>query len=308
MKRSEISPIKVKQYFRRNLMRIMRHDILDAGYSKDVFKDEDVFYLHSVLMKRIISTHPRDIKYANTFVSPTDPNLSNGLEELKDKIRNGENINPYLSKTLDNILFFDGMLFDWGIYHFHLGSVTEGEKYSGRTGDILYAFVTNETVYFLTIAGHGHWEDKELLEIFASNWSEYTIEGEVRSLNFTPDEIKRWRKLGINVIHNLSNGKSLPPMGMGFTTDGKSLAAGMDCAAINRWLRDLENEVKNKAKEAYEECIKQGVPEDMLIKQFNFVLNRTSADCISAVQVRDDKSENVIIDYQMPSIRKRIYG
>lgn len=307
MKREE-SPIKVRQYFRRNLMRIMRHDILDAGYPKNVFKTEDIFYLHSVLMKRLIRSHPRNILYSDTFVRPTDANLLAGLEKLEDKIRNGENINPHLSTRLDNILFFDGMLYDWGIYHFHLGAVVDGAKYSERTGDILYAFVTNETVYFLTIAGHGHWEDKELLEIFASNWSEYTIEGEVRPLNFTPDEIKRWRMRGINVIHNLSNGKSLPPMGMGFTTDGKSLAAGMDCAAINRWLRQRVAEVTTKANQAYEESKARGVPEEMLVKQFNFVLKRTSEDCISVVQVRDDQSENIIVDYQMPSIRKLIYG
>jgi hypothetical protein len=75
----------------------------------------------------------------------------------------------------------------------------------------LFAIVTLTDVYFIKIANHGNWSDKELLEIVDANWPElidrYRIEGEpVRT--FSSEEIGELRKAHVNTMIKLSSGRS----------------------------------------------------------------------------------------------------
>ena len=297
-------PITVRHYFRKSLMRIMPKSSIHA---------DELTYQYLVLRHRLIRAKPRTILYSNRFVRPTNPDLLAGLEEIEDKIYKGGNINPYLSNTIEDINFFDGMLYDWGIYHFHMGHAKEGDKRSGRTGDLIYAYVTDNTVYFIIIAGHRQWENKELLDIIALNWSnlaaKFELEGKVLTPNWTETDIRKMRKGGINVTHNLACGKSLVPMGMGVTTNGKSIFAAIGVTDINRWLKQLERQAKSVAILDYKVFKAMGVPEDMLPTKYKYMFQRTSDECICIIQYVDDDSIGEILDcYEFMTPKKMIYG
>lgn len=118
-------------------------------------------------LSKIIKAVPRKVVESKNFVIP-DVHLA-GYEKLVKKIENGEDINMYLSKGVDNTMFSDRFLDDYGCVHFHLGNNIEG-KYINRTGPIALAFVTHDEIFFIEtkLHGRGHpytWTDKSVLEI-----------------------------------------------------------------------------------------------------------------------------------------------
>ena len=112
----------INHHFEDDMKRVLRKDILDVGYPACDIDPDNVIYQYFVLKKRLIKKCPRQIKYADTFVRPTDPVLEQGLSLFEEKIRRGDDVNPHLNKAMANINYQDKMLFDWDIYHFHLGT------------------------------------------------------------------------------------------------------------------------------------------------------------------------------------------
>lgn len=118
-------------------------------------------------LSKIIKAVPRKVVESKNFVIPNEHLV--GYEKLVKKIEYGEDINMYLSKGIDNTMFSDRFLDDYGCVHFHLGNNMEG-KYIERTGPIALAFVTHDEIFFIEtkLHGEGHlytWTDKSVLEI-----------------------------------------------------------------------------------------------------------------------------------------------
>ena len=310
-----IGHILINEHFMKDMERIMRRDILDIGYSEDAIDMEHVIYQFCVLYKRLIHNHPRKIYYADTFVRPTDDRYAAGLDALEAKIRNGENVNPHLSRTTKRINYKDGMLFDWNIYHFHLGVDMEDDNYSGRTGDVLYAYVEEDAMYFLAIAPHGQWEDKQLLEIIVRNWEEllsiYAIDADIEKPFDSKEDIKMFREGNINSMIKLSNGKTYISMGGGFMTNGFSASARFSQSHIMRFVQDLESTAKVKIYESVKQMLKK-----QEFMKFNYIepyvyqlaLRRINEDRIGIVQIKSDMSEKIVYEHPFPSLRRGIYG
>ena len=153
------------------LANIFRQDLEDLGYSTTSLRTpEEVTMMYVTTYERLVSKRVRSIEFANGFQVPS--HLQSGFDLLCEKFRNGCSVYPHLSRTTDKMDFQDKMLFDWGIHHFHLGTVIENDGYVNRTGDVLYAIVSEDKVRCLVIQPHNHWADKDLLEIVLANWPE----------------------------------------------------------------------------------------------------------------------------------------
>lgn len=313
--KSPIGHILINEHFMKDMERIMRQDILKIGYSEDAIDMEHVIYQFCVLYKRLIHNHPRKIYYADTFVRPTDDRYAAGLDALEAKIRNGENVNPHLSRTTKRINYKDGILFDWNIYHFHLGVDIEDDNYSGRTGDVLYAYVEENAMYFLAIAPHGQWEDKQLLEIIVRNWEEllsiYAIDADIEKPFDSKEDIKMFREGNINSMIKLSNGKTYISMGGGFMTNGFSASARFSQSYIMRFVKDLER----IAKEKVYKCVNQRLKKQEFVLSnhiepyvYQLALRRTTEDRIGIVQIKSDMSEKIVYEHPFPSLKRVIYG
>lgn len=188
---------------------------------KELF-NQHLIYEYSNLRERLIPAKPRKIIYSKNFIRK--PDCENGLKLLEEKIKNGKSITPHLSRKILQAKYSDGLLFDFGIYHLHLG-VQQDEKHpiliEGKD-DILYAAFTENEAFFICIDKHGRWGDTELLKIIQTEFPEVLEKWElpnVTGLSFYPTEEERikLRKIGINTPVEV-NGKYYITPGGGINT------------------------------------------------------------------------------------------
>jgi|GEM_PF-5892401 hypothetical protein len=157
---------------------ILRKLIEESGYrynKKNSLKtSRDVIHMFFTMEKRIPAKRPRIVHRAKDFVCPDK--YQKGLDQLIEKFERGDDLYPYLTKTIRALDFSDGLLFDWDMYHFHLGETIE-KGFITRTKHILYAIVKDDDVYLIIIAPHGKdiedhiaWSNIDLVQIAHDNW------------------------------------------------------------------------------------------------------------------------------------------
>lgn len=207
-----------------SLAKIFKKEIEDLGFdTSKLVTDEDIFDTYCSYLSRLVETRSRKIHKADGFICPKD--VEEGLAWLEDKIENGKSVNAHLNKaTKTNKL--DGLLYDWGIQHLHLGKKLDASGFVERTGFVLFAIFKADDVYFIDIRNHNGWSDTDLLEIVNKNWpnliSNYRITGR-SEINPSSSTITKFRKKGINHIIKLSDGNSFIPIGGGITAAATSI-------------------------------------------------------------------------------------
>ncbi|MFH7764580.1 hypothetical protein [Acinetobacter sp. BSP-28] len=117
-------------------------------------------------LSKVIKKKPRSVTTSKNFNVPNEHLI--GYQNLVQRVESGEDINIYLSKSINNLMFSDRFLDDYGCVHFHLGEVLVG-KYIERTGPVALAFVTDDEIFFIETKHHGKdpytWSNKSVLEI-----------------------------------------------------------------------------------------------------------------------------------------------
>ena len=135
---------------------------------------EDLWYDFFNLQKKSVSPQKRIVHYSKEFACPSEVEL--GLKLLVQKFENGNDVSLHLSKDATSPSEFDGLLYDWGIYHFHLGETIDHQTGRiERTGPVLFAKIDNENVYCINVYSHGKnvqqpWAKQDLLKIIHNNW------------------------------------------------------------------------------------------------------------------------------------------
>lgn len=225
-----------------DLVKIFRQEIEEVGYPTASITDPyKLIIMYFTMRKRLVEKRPRKVVFPQGFKCP--PALQKGFDTLVKKFENGEDVNPHLSRTTKNLEFPDLMLFDWNIHHFHLGTTLEGDGFMSRTGDILYAIVTKEEVYFIKIQPHNHWCDLDLIETVHQNWPNligtFKIDG-TPEVAFNSTEIAQLRKAHVNVMITTQDGTGYLGMGMGFMTDGSSSGAAFQAVRKAHEAKNIE--------------------------------------------------------------------
>lgn len=232
------------------LARIFKKEIQEMGFDiSSLNTDEDVLQSYCSYKFRLIENRPRTIHKADTFSCPDD--VKAGLDWVESKINAGECLNPHLnSATVKDKL--DGLLYDWGIHHLHLGTTFVRPGYVERTGPVLFAVFRPNDVYFVDIRDHEGWSDKNLLEIINRNWPDllslYKMDGVKPDMGFSEGDITVLRRSCINTFHELSDGHSYLSMGGGITTGGTSIESMRSYVELIRMLCSVEDEIKANAK------------------------------------------------------------
>lgn len=126
-------------------------------------------YLH--WKTRLVPTRKRKIQIAPEVTADKRwKELKNGINSLLDKIRNGEDVQPYLSKrahsygytpshrvrsgAVDSWEDKDQILNTKGFHHFHLNMNVQPTGLSGRTDDVLFAYVSRDAFHAIGIFNH----------------------------------------------------------------------------------------------------------------------------------------------------------
>lgn len=168
---------------------------------------------------KLITVRKRTVSYAKNFSVKSENQA--GFNTLVALISNGDNVNAYLSKGALKADIVDGMLDNFGIKHFHLGSKLNNE-FIERTEEIALGLVTPDEVFFIIskLHGKGHgdiWYEKDVLEIIHSERPELIGYRKVSCMeNLEPivsetKDIKELRKQHLVTAVTLSDGTSYMP-------------------------------------------------------------------------------------------------
>ncbi|WP_312395761.1 hypothetical protein [Stutzerimonas kunmingensis] len=134
--------------------------------------DEQIPVFFFDTFRRRISPTPRVVKVADDFVCPVDKEA--GWELLKRNVEQGLDLTPHFSEGHLTLLNTDGLLNEWGVHHFHLGTERwpKKPKLIKRTGPLVCAYVTEDTFYAIQVLPHRQWARQEIVESLHRNWPE----------------------------------------------------------------------------------------------------------------------------------------
>ncbi|MBD3350055.1 MAG: hypothetical protein GF364_01035 [Candidatus Lokiarchaeota archaeon] len=224
------------------------------------------------LTTRLVDPKPREVLKSDLFYCPK--RFRTVLENLENKIKNGEDLTPYLSSRVGWVddeggrkdRHRDRLLIAWGIHHIHLGEKKGSNGFIERTGPLLFVRFTEEKAYFLIIRRHGRrtkkngqkskryhypWNRQFFIDILHNNWSDSIRDNEVGLEYEAPsdEEIKQWMRGYINVPPKTKNGTAYFGPGSGFTLSGDSIDNVRTCHHIFRCLESTEGYLRDNATE-----------------------------------------------------------
>lgn len=197
-----------------------------------------------------ITAKKRTVFFSKEFTCP--PVFKKRVVEIQKRIEKGLSIKPFLSKGSSRIKNKDYLLYDWNIYHLHLGKLDmKNSKFSSRTNELLFIYVTEESIYFIDILNHESFTEKKLLSIIRSNWpfllDEFLIEGVLElSPMLSEDDIGLFRKKGISMFTQLDSGEIFFPPGRGIvSTSDSAKSVHSTLSVLNHLRKSQESVVKN---------------------------------------------------------------
>ncbi|MCY4386917.1 MAG: hypothetical protein OXC18_07395 [Desulfurellaceae bacterium] len=240
--------------FKSDLEQIIKEqfDINDISYEANM----DVGRLaarYFEMLNRLIVPSPRNVVFSEEIHDSLGRLARETEAEEREKVleawraiflirlllEEGKNVNGFLStriKSATGEKSKDGLLWDFGMHHFHLSTKYESSGFVERSGYLLYAVITQEGAYFVDIGPHRdprgqgrEWVRQDLLRIVHSNWPELIESHVLRGLTgsvLTDEEKWNLRKKNANHVTDLG-GKAVLPIGGGTTSDGSSLACRM---------------------------------------------------------------------------------
>ena len=229
---------------------------------------EDLWYEYLNMQKKSVRPQKRVVHYSKEFTCP--PEVELGLKLLERKFENGDDVSLHLSKDATSPSEFDGLLYDWGIYHFHLGEVIDNQTGRiERTGPVLFAKVDNENVYCINIYNHGKnvqqpWSKQEMLRIIHNNWPQTIAKWklpdgiELYPENILPSSDTQYaslRKSGISMPIFIDKGIAYFSPGGGYMSTGHSQEIVRYCQKIHNTLKLNELYVRESLIKGHESQI-----------------------------------------------------
>lgn len=249
---------------------------------------QDRLYSYANLLEKIPSLQPRSIKYSADFHCPDE--YRTGLSQLENKIKTGQSLFPHLSRKIFTADEQDGMLFDFGVFHLHLGikADTNHPSLIEGTDQVLYVMFDNTTAYFLVVDHHGRWVDTELMRIAKRNFPEVLESRKVKGIVELNEKISdgdrsKLRKARINAFIEI-DGDVYASHNMGINSAGGSVHAVIKINRTLRRLRDIQHLVQDII-ETHQEEIRR----TFSVARFTLKLHN-----LSPLTIIDDAS-NVII-------------
>ena len=105
----------------------------------------------------------------------------NAVFRIRYIMASGGDLTPYQGKGIIDATSKDGLLWDYGMHHFHLSSGFERSGFARRSGYLLFALVADEDAFLVDVRNHRdpedlQWVRQDLLKIVHRNWPEITSE------------------------------------------------------------------------------------------------------------------------------------
>ncbi|WP_144064169.1 hypothetical protein [Faecalibacterium sp. An58] len=229
---------------------LVRYRLKQQGIKTKARQEFELWYEYFNLRKKMITPRKRHVWYSKEFQCPEENRK--GLNILIEKLESGQDVSAYLNKASSNPDAFDMLLYDWGIYHFHLGEKKErNSNYIERTGPVLFARIDQDNAYFIQIYRHGKgvdkqpWSRQEMIKIIHDNWPQtierYLVPGVRCMTEKISDQMRETlRKNGMFSFVEVSENVVYMPMGGGYASSGHSEEIVLLCNRIHNNLKLAE--------------------------------------------------------------------
>ena len=186
---------------------------------------------------------------------------------LRQVLVDGVNVNAFLSKNISPTRTgWDGLLWNYGMHHFHLGPETD--KHGFRDNALSHLLFAISYPYGCVLRGRQGgtqspkdgigWVSQELLRIVHSSWPnliEANVLHGVSGDELTDEEMQELRRKNMNYAMNI-HGKAIAPLRGGMASDGSSVLCTLSAISFLKELRYHEEVLRN-------EEVRQAVAEDL---------------------------------------------
>ncbi|MEK4207155.1 hypothetical protein [Paenibacillus sp. FSL R10-2788] len=225
-----------------------RYPFLKENEYKNIpLKEVSLIYFN--WFTRIIQPANRKVHYSKEFKCPTT--IQTRLDWVVEKIQTGQDLIPHQSRSLKKVKFNDGLYFDWGIHHLHLGNEVDDDgfvkrnKTSELSDHLLYVFFTEKDAYIIQVMDHSSFSKQELVGIIHKNWSEAIMQykfGDNASLthSLSDEDVGLLRKAGITTATEVEGNVVYGPLGGGITIAGTSGKATMHSIKYHNKIKLIE--------------------------------------------------------------------
>ncbi len=239
--------------FKSDLVRIIKQNFDNAGVAYD--NNMDVCSLtasYLEMLNRRIVPFPRTVHFSEEIHNSLGSLIRECDVERQEKAREawttvffiryllaeGQSVNGFLSTRIEFATgkgSRDGLLWDFGLHHFHLSRKPHSDKkiwekgFVERSDYLLFAIITQNHAYLVDVRPHQDpqnlgWVRQELRKIVYRNWPEliepHILRG-VRGDMVTDEELRELRRKNVNHCPELG-GRAVAPLGGGTMADGSS--------------------------------------------------------------------------------------
>lgn len=247
-----------------DLKRLAEKELSDLGFTGKPGDDLDLVLVRYHNARRRIPQRVSWTVLRSTEVSkklsghalanaPQD--IGAGLREFIDKAENGADLKPHLSTKIADPDYQDLMFYDWGTYHFHLGTqpCLKCPGFIARTDELLFAMThpQEDWMYLVDIHPHkGAFENQDLIRIVRSDWPEILLAYKLKGISVerseprSDEDVREDRKCGLNSLTVPPGGDVLAPPGGGITTAGTGVANRLAADQDKRHVRTLQERVR----------------------------------------------------------------
>ena len=182
---------------------------------------------------------------------------------LRQLLADGDNVNGFLTMNIGRAAALDGLLWQYGLHHFHLGRETDKDGFVERSDYLLFAIVAPTDTYFVDVRPHPPrrgigWVSQDLPRIVHSNWPKLIERNVLHGIlgnNLTDEEMQELRRKNVNYAINI-DGKAIAPLLGGMAGDGSSVLCTLSASRLMKELRYHEEVLRN-------EEVRQAVAQDM---------------------------------------------
>ena len=276
------------------MARECKKQLISAGYSDPTSAvDEDIVRAYLNVRRRRVSIRRRTVHKA-AYSVPFD--LVEGEKKFLAKAKAGDDLRPHQSTRLEQSNYEDGMLNDFGIQHFHLGTTQHPTKPSffARTDPLLFAMVREDDLYCIGCYGHGDWSRATLLDVIHENWPDtiagYSLDGLMLAHSYTDDEHERLRRADINIVTQRPDGTIHMGPGGGTTLAGTSIRDIRDLMSARQFCSKLESSVAVEVRKLVDEG-KLATPVRLELK----FVDRGAYISVDGGEVAFDVSEHITV-------------
>lgn len=281
---------EIKMDFYRDWISHLRKFLEQAGYTPAT-DQKDVSLQYFNLVRRLVRPIPREVLISKEFKCP--PKLQLGLDLVKEKVEQGIDLRPHLSRKIADLDYDDDLLNDWDIYHLHLGTTLDVDGFAKRTGPVLFARFDEQNAYFINVMGHGSWTNQEMIRIIHRNWSESIKRFRLKEVTglskpVTNKDIKAFRAAHVVSFIEPESGVVYVPPGMGLTTSGIGLEVVRASDYYASLIRTYEDTIKENIDDLEEKVKDEGVE---LSKKLSFILKIEAKNVVAY-----EENHNIRVD------------